>query len=194
KNPRGCSMDLFSYLPYTSLSLGAQLPEGWSLKEWSTLDLAKLDRFYNNYSGGLLLDALGLGQECSGDEPLEETYSRLGFLRKWGVYCLKHKRKLNAVLVADQSDLAFNLSELLNSIKILVTNPEDLPWNVLSIAISQLAGIYHMDRVPILFYPFDYVTARKIPYEKQYQLWVLNVQHGNEYLEYMKKKFGIRYE
>jgi hypothetical protein len=76
----------------------------------------------------------------------------------------------------------------------LVTNPEDLPWNVLSIAISQLAGIYHMDRVPILFYPFDYVTAKKIPYEKQYQLWVLNVQHGNEYLEYMKKKFGIRYE
>jgi len=51
-----------------------------------------------------------------------------------------------------------------------------------------------MDRVPILFYPFDYVTARKIPYEKQYQLWVLNVQHGNEYLEYMKKKFGISYE
>lgn len=194
KNPRGCSMDLFSYLPYTSLSLGAQLPEGWSLKEWSTLDLAKLDRFYNHYSGGLLLDALGLGQECSGDEPLEETYSRLGFLRKWRVYCLKHKRKLNAVLIADQSDLAFNLSELLNSIKILVTNPEDLPWNVLSIAISQLAGIYHMDRVPILFYPFDYVTANKIPYEKQYQLWVLNVQHGNEYLEYMKKKFGISYE
>jgi hypothetical protein len=53
-----------------------------------------------------------------------------------------------------------------------VTNPEDLAWNVLSIAISQLAGIYHMDRVPILSYPFDYVTAKKIPYEKQYQLCV----------------------
>jgi hypothetical protein len=32
KNRRGCSVDLFSYLPYTSLSLGTKLPEGWSLR------------------------------------------------------------------------------------------------------------------------------------------------------------------
>ncbi len=194
KNARGCSMDLFSYLPHTSLSLGAQLPDGWSLKQCSALDLWELDRFYSHYSGGLLLDALGLGKKDYGDEPLGEVYSRLGFLRKWRAYSLSHKGELNAVMIVNQSNMGFNLSELLNSIKIIVTNPEDLPWNVLSIAIAQLTSIYHMDRVPILFYPFDYVKNKNIPYEKQYQLWVLNVQYGNEYLEYMKREFRISYE
>ena len=90
--------------------------------------------------------------------------------------------------------LGFNLSELLNGIKILVTNPKALPWNILTIAISQLTDIYHTDRVPILFYPLDYIKSNSIPYEKQYQAWVLNVQYGNEYVEYMQKKFRISYK
>jgi len=191
KNPRACSLDLFSYLPYTGLSLGTKLPDGWSLKECSAPDLWELSRFYSHYSGGLLLDALGLGQKDCGDEPLEEVYRRLGFLRKWKAYSLKHEGEQNAVLIVNQSDLGFNLSELLNGITILVTNGEDLPWNVLSIAIAQLTPIYHMNKVPILFYPFDYIEAEDIPYEKQYQLWILDVQYGSEYLGYMEKRFRI---
>lgn len=194
KNTRGCSMDLFSYLTYTSLSLGTELPEGWSLRECSALDLWELNRFYGHYSGGLLLDALGMGQKDSGDEPLEEIYGRLGFLRKWRAYSLKSQKELNAVLIVNQSDLGLNLSELLNGIKILVTNPEGLPWNVLSIAIAQLTGVYHVDRVPILFYPFEYIKENNVPYEKQYQVWILNVQYGNEYMEYMQRKFRITYK
>ena len=75
---------------------------------------------------------------------------------------------------------------------ILVTNPERLPWNVLSIAIGQLTGIHDMNRVPILFYPFEYVKAKDVPYEKQYNLWILDVQYGNEYMEYMQRRFRIR--
>ena len=74
-----------------------------------------------------------------------------------------------------------------------MTNVEDLPWNVLSIAISQLTLIYHMDRVPILFYPFDYIEAEDVPYEKQYQAWVLDVQHINECVKYMQRKLRIRF-
>ncbi len=192
-NSRGCSLDLFSYLPYTCLSLGTKLSVEWSLKESSSLDLWELNRFYNHYSGGLLLDALDLGEKDHAKESLEEVYGRLGFLRKWRAYSLKHKETLNAVLIVNQSDLGFNLSELLNGIKIFVTNPEDLSWNILSIAISQLTGVYPMDRVPILFYPSEYVKDKNIPYEKQYQVWVLDVRYGNEYMEYMQRKFRINY-
>lgn len=191
---RGCSMDLFSYLPHTRLSVRAQLPEGWALKECSALDLWELQRFYNHSSGGLLLDALDLVQKGSGDDPVEREYRRLGLLRESRAYSLTNHGELNAVLIVDRSDLGFNLSELLNGIKILVTNPEGLPWNTLSIAISQLTGDYQMDRVPVLFYPFHYVEKMDVPYEKQYQLWVLNVQYGNEYLEYMQKRFRISYK
>ena len=194
KNPRGCSMDLLSYLPYTSLSMGAPLSKEWSLEECSSMDLWDLNRFYRYCSGGLLLDALGLDQEELDDEPLEALYSRLGFVRKWKAYSLKHKGELNAVLVVDQSDLGLNLSELLNGIKVLVTNPDGLPWKVLSVAIAQLMGAYHKDRVPVMFYPSEYVKAHKVPHEKHYQLWILNVQHGNEYIEYMQRKFRISYQ
>ncbi|MBW1704735.1 MAG: PilZ domain-containing protein [Deltaproteobacteria bacterium] len=193
-NPKGCSVDTFAYLPYTSLSLGARLPDEWNLRECSALDLWELNRFYNHSSGGLLLDAMALGNDDSGDEPLEKVYDRLGFLRKQKAYSLTSGGKLKAVLIVNQSDLGFNLSELLNSIKILVTDPEVLPWNVLSIAISRLTGVYHMGKVPVLFYPFDYVKVENVPYEKQYQAWVLNVRYGNEYMEYMQKRFRIGYK
>jgi len=186
-------MDLFAYLPHTSFSLGVQFPDGWSLKECSVFDLWELNRFYRRYSGGLLLDAMGLGQETTGHEPLEETYRRLGLVRKWKTYSLAHMGELNAVLIVNQSDMGINLSELLNSIKILVINTEGLPWSVLSTAISKLTSAYDMDRVPILFYPFEYVRTENVPYEKQYQAWVLNVGYGDEYMEFMQRKFRIGY-
>jgi hypothetical protein len=194
KNPRGCSMDLFSYLPYTSLSIGAPLAKEWSLEECSSMDLWDLNRFYKYRSGGLLLDALGLDQEEPDDEPIEVIYSRFGFVRKWKAYSLKHRGELNAVLIVNQSDLGLNLSELLNGIKVVVTNPDDMPWNVLSVAIAQLTGVYRKDRVPVMFFPAEYVETHKVPHDKHYQLWILNVQHGNEYIEYMHRKFRISYQ
>lgn len=193
-NTRGCSTDLFAYLPYTSLSLGTELPKGWSLKECSEKDLWNLKRFYGHYSGGLLLDVLGLDQEDPGEERLDAVYGRAGFHRKWKAYSLSHQHELGAVLIVNQSDLGLNFSELLNGIKILVTNPQGLPWNVLSTAIGKLTAGYHMEKVPILFYPFEYVQAEDIPYEKRYQLWTLNVRYGQEYMEFMQRKFKISYE
>ncbi|MDB9822461.1 PilZ domain-containing protein [Deltaproteobacteria bacterium] len=193
KDSRGCSMDLFAYLPHTGLSLGARLPAEWSLRRSSQLDIWNLKRFYEQFSGGLFLDALGLSLDNIEGESLEDTYSRLGLLRSWRVYSLAYKGEQYAVMIVNQSDLGINLSELLSGIKIIVTNPDDLPWNILSIAVSNLIGEYKMDRVPVLFYPFDYVVDKEIPYEKQYQLWVLNAEYGNEYMEYMRKKFRMNY-
>jgi hypothetical protein len=193
-NPEGCSTDLFAYLPHTSLSLGTKLPAEWSLRQSTTLDLWDLRRFYEQTSGGLLIDALGIDSPKTERESLENTYKKLGLVRKWRVYSLAYKGEQNAVMIVNQSDLGINLSELLSGIKIIVTNPGELPWNVLSIAVSSLIGKYNMERVPVLFYPFDYVIQKDIPYEKQYQLWVLNVDYGNEYMEYMQKKFRIRYK
>ena len=193
-NPRGCSTDLFAYLPHTSLSLGTQLPQEWSLRPSTILDLWELRRFYDQSSGGLLIDALGLDSHKIGSESLENIYEKLGLIRKLRVYTLAYKGEQNAVMIVNQSDLGINLSELLSGIKIIVTNPGELPWNVLSIAISSLIGEYNMERVPVLFYPFDYVIEKDIPYEKQYQLWILNVDYGNEYMEYMQKKYRIRYK
>ena len=105
---------------------------------------------------------------------------------------MKHKDNLAAVLIVNQSDMGINLSELLNGIKIIVIDEEHLPWSILSIAVSQLTGIYDVDKVPLLIYPSQYIENERIPFEKQYQLWTLNITYGNEYLEYMERKFRIR--
>ncbi len=194
KNPRGCSLDLFAYLPYTRLSIGTKLPEGWTLSQSSKRDLWEFEHFYMSQSGGLLLDAMGLRHPGMKQDSLQETYAKMGLTRSWQPCSLKYNGKLCAILVVDHSDLGFNLSELLNGIKVLVANSKALPWSVLSIAISQLAGEFEMERIPVLFYPFSYVEENNIPFEKHYQMWVLNVQHGNEYLEYMQKRFRISYK
>jgi hypothetical protein len=192
-NPSGCSLDLFAYLPYTTLSLGTDLPEGWSLNESSEADLWELNRYYRHASGGLLLDALSIGPEGERSQSLEEAYAQVGLVRNWKVYSLCHRDEVNAMMVVNHSDLGFNLSELLNGIKVLVTKPENLPWSVLSAAIGQLTREYQMAKVPILFYPNEYVESNGIPYEKHYRMWILNVQYGNEYLDYVQKKFRITY-
>jgi hypothetical protein len=194
KNPRGCSLDLFAYLPYTRLSLGTKLPEEWSLSPSTERDLWEFEHIYMSQSGGLLLDAMGMRHTAMNQGSLQGIYAQMGLTRNWQTYSLKSNGKLQAILVVNHSDLGFNLSELLNGIKVLVANSKALPWSVLSTAISQLAGEFEMERIPVLFYPMSYVEENQIPFEKQYQMWVLNVQNGNEYLEYMQKRFRISYK
>ena len=106
---------------------------------------------------------------------------------------------LKAVLIANRSDPGLSLSNFLNGIKILVNDTDGLPWETLSAAISQLAGLYTIDKIPILLYPSSYLDAKGIPFEKQYNLWILAVHYGREFGEYMmantkmRLKFFIRF-
>jgi len=193
-DPRGCSLDLFAYLPYTRLSLGSKLPEGWTLNPASDLDLWEYERIYKDQSDGLLLDALGLVPLKRGPQCIEEVYARLNLVRQRRVFALRYKEDLSAILISNRTDFGFNLSELLNGIKILVAKGETLPWSVLSTAVSQLAGDYQLERIPLLFYPKSYVEDKDIPCEKNYQLWILSVQRGNEYMEYIERRYHMSYK
>lgn len=188
-----CSTDLFSYLPYTNLAVVPDLPKHWLLKEASPLDLKELRRFYNRLSGGFLLDALSLDSKTVAGRSLKDLCTKLGFFRSCKTYSLRHKGLLKAVLIVNQSDMGFNLSELLNSIKILITNADDLPWKILSNSVSQLLGTYQMQKVPILFYPTDYVKTLDIPWEKEYQLWIYNARFVHKFIEFLGRKFRIRF-
>jgi hypothetical protein len=189
-NPQVSSLDLFSYLPFPVHSTVTPLPDGWVLRKTSKRDLSELNRFYSYHSRGLLLNALGLEQVGMGSESLEEVYARSGFMRRLALYSLTKDNDLIALLIANQSDVGLNLSEFLNGIKILITKKTG-DWEIISCAIAQLAHLYTMKKIPILIYPMEYVETNSIPYEKQYQLWILNLRYGNEYLEYNRIKYGF---
>jgi hypothetical protein len=141
-----------------------------------------------------MLKAMGLCGESNLIGSLTEVYRRFDLNRHSVPYSLSFEGQARAVLLVDRSDLGLNLSELLNNIKILIIDPERLPWRVLSTAVSKLARLFPMKRVPVLFHPFSYVEEQGIPYEKQYQAWVLDVRHGDAYMKYMREKYRIRYK
>ncbi|MCD6487339.1 MAG: PilZ domain-containing protein [Syntrophobacterales bacterium] len=192
KNLSACSMDLFAYKSYQTGSTQNPLPDGWLLREYSATDSWELEQFYRNRSGGLLLNVLCPEYEHSDDKTLEEAYKRHGLIRKTKIHSLIHMQKLKAVLVVNQSDLGLNLSELLNGIKVIITDPSSLPWNVLSMVLDRLTDIYKVDNIPVLIYPHTYFEDNNVPYDKQYQLWIMDTQYGDHYLEYMRDKTRMK--
>jgi hypothetical protein len=191
---RICSLDLFSYVTFPVIKPQNQLPPGWSLHESTHSELWELDQFYKYYSGGLLLDVLNLSQKEAGDGSLENVAHRLGFIRKWKTYSLVYMGCLKAVLIVNQSDVGIDLSELINGIKTLVIDPENLPWKVLSLAIAQLTEVYHLDNIPLLIYPSIYADIINMPCEKKYYMWITYTRHSNKFLEYMQQTFKMNYE
>jgi len=188
QNPETCSVDVFSYLFHPLDDQNSHLPDNWNLNECSALDLRELELFYKHRSGGLLLKALGLRSGAGGSDSLRMTFDRLGFKRDWKLFSLLYKGSVKAVLLANQSDLGVNLSELLNSIKVLVLDTENLPYDILSVSFNQLKDIYQMDEIPVLIYPSEYLEARGIACEKKYALWILSMKEaGDQYLKYMQR-------
>ena len=192
KNPRACSLDLFSYKNFPLTDQPMPLPDGWLLKECSQKEAAEADKFYRNSSGGLLLDVLQLGHENNESISLEKVYESCGLLRKWKTYALMQSSQLKAILLVNQASLGLNLSELLNSITILVTDPMNLPWSTLSSAIKQLSRVFDVKQIPVMIYPHTYLEEKSISYEKKYLVWILDAQYGKNYLEYMQDKVKIK--
>lgn len=192
ENIGACSTDLFCYLPCSVSSFKDRLPLGWSVEPCTSMNLWELDLFYQNISGGLFVDALGLSRKSGIEEPFQEAYERLGFLRKWKAYSLNHQKELQAVLIVNQSDFGFNLSELINGIKVLIINPEKLSWPILSSAIGDLLRENQMKDVSLMFFPSEYAEEMDVPYQKKYQLWVYDARFVNQFVKYMKREFRIK--
>jgi len=190
---QACSLDLFAYLSFPMLSFDKDFPREWSLKESTPADLWELENFYNHCSGGLLLKTLQTGRS-NGDDALEKISERSGFLRKWRIFSLTDRGHLKAVFIVDQSDLMINMSDLLNCIKVLVTDPVGLPLEFLFLAVTKLGCVYHLDKVTLLLYPFSYVESAGISYEKQYQLWITDMHYSNQFMDYVQSKFRMKYE
>jgi hypothetical protein len=190
KDLRGSSLDIFSYLLYEKNTTSRELPAGWKLRECSIADLVKLREFYEFSSGGLLLSALGL--EIPSDS-IKKSFARAGFKREYSTYCLCHEDKQTAFFVVNQSDIKLNLSDLINGIKIIVSEPDNLFWEILSAAVNCLADLYPEKNIPLLIYPSRYLTSLNVPEEKQYALWILQLRRSSDdYLAYMNKLMKLK--
>jgi len=191
KDPQGCSMDLFSYLPLPTVSVAAGFRNGWSLGECTNSDRSILQRFYDKHSGGLLLDAMSIDKNREPAGPLGAMYSRYGLFRKMEVYSLRKGDQLVAVLIADYSNRGLNFSDALNCIKVIVIRQKDLPRTILYTAISRISRGYDIKKVPVMCYPSKYLETEGILCEKEYQLWVLKLTRIGDFMEFTQRRFRI---
>lgn len=187
--PSHCSVDLFAYVPYEKRGEPDTLPEGWSMRRSSVTDLWEMTLAYNHGSGGLLLDAIDVKENSM--DALKRSYAQRGFHRDMECHSLLCGDDLRACLIVDRSDLGVNLAELLNSVKVIAIDPENLPWEVLSTACDVLAETYAIPEVPILIHPEDYARRWQVPVEKHYMLWILAMRHSKGYVEFLHERFGI---
>ncbi len=187
KNPKACSMDTYAYFYHTLSGQQQTLPDGWSLSPCEAEDHQQLRKFYEQNSGGLMLDMFGFDLTYP-EEPLEQVYDRLGLTRKSKAVALKYQGQLKAVLIVDQSNMGTNLSELLNNIKIIVMDEENMPWGVLETAVEQMGHVYAREKIPIMVYPLEYAQRAGVEFDKRYNLWIINSRFGDEYIDYMRQQ------
>jgi hypothetical protein len=170
-----------------------QLQKGWILRPATESDLKTFNTYYEEQSGGLLLEALGVAKTNFDYGFMETLYKMNSLSRKLRIYALCFYDEVYAILFMEQSNPGLNFSDLLNNIKTLIIKPEKLPWKILSNAIAQLISKYKMGFIPILIYPIEYVKMNNIPNNKQYQLWICHIEHYYRIAEYLQAKFKLTY-
>ena len=149
-------------------------------------DLEILQHWYNNQSGGLLLEGLDLSPDAESlDKETSKEYERAGFNRSRRLFTLKNDSEMVALIVINQSDLGMNMSDLTNCIQTFVLDQEQCSREMLSNVLSILADHFEHEEVPVLLYPESYADSVELPYDKTYELTVLDLQNISPYLQFM---------
>ena len=187
-DPRKCSVDSFAYFHYhRSYDMEWNISGPWALARTKPDDLVELEAFYAHRSGGLMLHAMDLEPAMVDRNDFDQEYQRLGFKREKHLFSVTKDGILKAVIMVVISDVGLNLSDLTNCIKIFVVDEEDFPREMLQLLLSCLTLKFNKDDVPVLVYPTSYADTNLIPYDKIYNMWVLNLLYSDDYMKFIEK-------
>lgn len=186
-NQKGASLDTFAYLHLSDDAGRESTP--YQVFPANSEDLQDLTRCYENFSAGLMLDALDIKPGIQKTDDLSIEYARLGFKRERHLFSLKQDDTLKAVLMLTISDLGLNLSNLTSCVQAFVLDQEGLSPSTLKSAVLRLRRHFGRNDLPLLVYPADYADNRSVPYEKKYTLWVLNTQSLDGYFASVQNTF-----
>jgi len=184
KNPKICSLDTFSYSHIRKPSNSTtNLPAPWNIEKPARDNLLELEGFYEKHSGGLMLPALDLQPDVGNRHALAEEYSELGFRRERRLFVLKKEDTPKAIILVNITDTALNMSDLTNCITMIILDQEELNKDIIEKSISILSTHFTQKKIPLLIYPVSFAKKEKIPFEKQYELWILDTQFSDDYFK-----------
>lgn len=187
-NPKAASIDVFSYLSEVpDLEDGwdwAQMPPDWEMARTTRSDLIELAGFYEQASGGCLIDALDLREGMLGRTQLEREYKKLGMVRRRHLYSIKRNHELAAVIEVHESDTGLSLSRMDRVVMAYVLNSE-LPPGLLTVLVKGLSNKFLLDNPPMMIFPQEYAGNKGLNPDKCYEMMILNVFHGEEYMKFL---------
>jgi len=187
-NPKACSLDPFAYLYLSGRHRKKiAIPWSWELADSENEDLEELNEYYKYKSDGLMLKALNLSPVKFMMNTLSEEFSKIGLKRERYLYSLKNNGILKAIFMANLSDNGLNLSDLTNSITVYVVDSDSMPFNIIDSIIRLISEKLKMENAPIMVYPVEYMEKEQIPFERIYNLWILNMNNTDNYFRYLKR-------
>ncbi len=188
RDPKICSQDQFAYFHHCKHPEESNtIPNHWQLTEVRKDDLRDLETFYEEHSGGLMLQNLHLSPDrfkCNG---VTATYHRIGLKRERHLIALRYRDKLSAIIMANVADLGLNMSELTNAITIIVINKRQLTPGIVESVVEEVSHYYENTEVPVLIYPQQTAQQMGIHSEKQYALWVYDTRNLDPYFRFLKR-------
>jgi hypothetical protein len=188
KNPKGCSIDSFAYFQSNKIKKIQATVKNIDILKTSTEDLSILNEFYNNLSGGLMIDALDLHPLLiNADSKLNKIYNKLDIYRRKILLSIKKNADLLAIILINISEFGINMSELTNCIKVFVIKENRLDKKELFSLLNSFLDEHYQNEIPILIYPFSYVVKEQINYEKKYNFWILNLENLDDYFDHVNK-------
>lgn len=184
--PYMCSVDEFAYLSHRMTNRETTLPAGWSIRTCDSEDIAALHGAYHRHSEGLMIETFGLEAD---DQTLWETYEKLGLMRKCRSYALTRNNERVCFFVVDQSDQGLNMSDLLNSIKVIIPRPDPqyLPWHTVLAALSHIGKEYGTPDVVLQVFPSSYLDTAGVRYPKKYCMWIAKTSYFDPYYDAIRK-------
>jgi hypothetical protein len=188
-DPKGCWVDALAYIrPELGAPGDRALPPDWTLAPPAPRDLKELWHWYEETSGGLMLRALDLEPGSWQKDALAREYEKHGFRRGRHFHALMRGDTLKALLVATESDIGINLSDLTQCTYVFVVEPAGLTAEILNTALVQVGLAIGQPLVPALISPATFVQQAGIPCKKTYNLWGLQIAgYSDGYFRYLSR-------
>jgi hypothetical protein len=188
-DPQLCSVDPCALFHVRSGSqAGDALPALFTLDPMNGEDYAQLAASYGRFSGGMMLEAMNLppfGGLEEGNRAVEESFRELGIERSVRSRALRKNGRLVAALILNSADPGINLSELTNSISMIVLDSESLSSDIVQTVCGELAGKFATPSVPVLMYPQETADILSIPVDRVYHLWVMRMTISDQYFRHL---------
>ncbi|MBT8350975.1 MAG: hypothetical protein KJO26_07055 [Deltaproteobacteria bacterium] len=187
-NPKACSLDSFAYFYLSNKSeKDTVIPQDWGLSDSIKEDLEELNIYYNYKSNGLMLKAFNLSPNKFTMNDLSDEFNKIGLKRERYFFSLKKSGILKAIFMVNISDKGLNLSDLTNNITIYVIDSNNLPFDIVDSIVSIISDKLKMEQTPIMVYPVEYMEEEQIPFERHYNLWILNMNNTDNYFQYLNR-------